>query len=301
VTTDWDDLRYFLASSRAGTFAEAARALKVSSPTVGRRLKALEQRLRLQLFRKGENRLQLTDHGLAILAVAEEMERTSFELARLAERQSLATEKPVRITAVAPVALFLTRHFDELYASSDQTAIEIVSTGRCLSLARNEAEIALRSSRALGSGNLLCRRIGRIAYALYASKEFIRNRKIRTLEEARRSTLIRYERTPNRRSQSNWLDRFVTESAATLRLNDFHLMREAVFRGAGIGLLPCCVADDEAGLVRLTAPPAELTENTYLLLHPNVRKIPSVRRAADALVELFDSSREKFLGVTTTH
>lgn len=46
---DWDDLRYALAVSRAGTLSAAAEALGVSHTTVGRRLRALEERLRATL------------------------------------------------------------------------------------------------------------------------------------------------------------------------------------------------------------------------------------------------------------
>ena len=40
---NWDDLRIFLAVTREGSLSAAARDLKVTQPTVGRRLKALEE------------------------------------------------------------------------------------------------------------------------------------------------------------------------------------------------------------------------------------------------------------------
>ena len=41
----WDDLRYALGLARAGTLSAAAESLGVSHTTVGRRLRALEERL----------------------------------------------------------------------------------------------------------------------------------------------------------------------------------------------------------------------------------------------------------------
>ena len=40
---DWDDLRFFLAVARAGSFTRAGEALRTTQTTVGRRLHALMQ------------------------------------------------------------------------------------------------------------------------------------------------------------------------------------------------------------------------------------------------------------------
>ena len=50
MTHNWDDLRIFLAVAREGNLSAAARTLRVTQPTVGRRLRALEQRLAARLF-----------------------------------------------------------------------------------------------------------------------------------------------------------------------------------------------------------------------------------------------------------
>ncbi|WP_257458032.1 helix-turn-helix domain-containing protein [Archangium lipolyticum] len=47
---DWEDLRVFVALARAGSLSAAARALKVSHATVGRRIAALEDTLGRTLF-----------------------------------------------------------------------------------------------------------------------------------------------------------------------------------------------------------------------------------------------------------
>ena len=49
---NWDDLRFFLAVSRAGTLSGAARSLGVTYSTVFRRLGAFEERLGVRLFER---------------------------------------------------------------------------------------------------------------------------------------------------------------------------------------------------------------------------------------------------------
>ena len=47
---NWDDLRFVLALSRAGSLARAAKLLKVDHTTVGRRIEAAEEALGVSLF-----------------------------------------------------------------------------------------------------------------------------------------------------------------------------------------------------------------------------------------------------------
>ncbi|MGH6618962.1 MAG: LysR family transcriptional regulator, partial [Alphaproteobacteria bacterium] len=42
---NWDDMRIFLAVARQGNLSAAARSLRVTQPTVGRRLRTLEETL----------------------------------------------------------------------------------------------------------------------------------------------------------------------------------------------------------------------------------------------------------------
>ena len=47
---NWDDLRFVLALSKAGSLARAAKELRVDHTTVGRRIEAVEADLGLRLF-----------------------------------------------------------------------------------------------------------------------------------------------------------------------------------------------------------------------------------------------------------
>ncbi|STW07404.1 LysR family transcriptional regulator [Klebsiella grimontii] len=70
---EWGDVRVFLAVLRQGSFGEAARSLGVSHPTVGRRIKALEDEAQQALFRRTREGLVLTDAGDRVLKLAEAM------------------------------------------------------------------------------------------------------------------------------------------------------------------------------------------------------------------------------------
>ena len=83
---DWDDLRIFLTISEQGNLSAASRALKVSQPTVGRRLKALEDNLGTVLFDRLPDGLALTTHGEQLIPLAQNMEQAANAVLELAEQ-----------------------------------------------------------------------------------------------------------------------------------------------------------------------------------------------------------------------
>jgi DNA-binding transcriptional LysR family regulator len=79
---EWDDLKHFLAVARCGSLTEAARGLKSSPATVGRRVAALEDQLGIRLFDRKLTGYSLTESGEAIRLKAEEMEQAVWSIER---------------------------------------------------------------------------------------------------------------------------------------------------------------------------------------------------------------------------
>src|SRR6478735_8960040 len=96
---NWDDLRFFLVVARQGTLSAAARELKVTQPTVGRRIAALERRLGARLFARSSSRFVLTASGTRALAFAERMEQDAMGAERQLQGHDEGIVGSVRITA----------------------------------------------------------------------------------------------------------------------------------------------------------------------------------------------------------
>ena len=79
---EWSDLKHFLAVARCGSLSEAARALKSSAATVGRRIAALEAQLGVRLFDRRVTGYSLTESGEAIRLNAEQVEQAVFSIER---------------------------------------------------------------------------------------------------------------------------------------------------------------------------------------------------------------------------
>jgi DNA-binding transcriptional LysR family regulator len=277
--------------ARAGSLAGAAAALRLSEATVGRHLAALEASLGLRLFNRLANRLRLTPQGEQLLGPASAMEDRVAEIVRAAQVAAAAPSTPVRITSTGSVALFLLRHLAELKAAARPAPLELIVTRDALDLAGNTAEIALRMRRPPERGQLVVRRLGRVAFSLFGRPECIAGRKAHELD------LIGLREDENSR-QGRWLRSFAPGLRPALRLSDVRLRLDAALAGQGVALLPCFLGDRAAGLMRVLAPPAELEEDVFLLVHQDLAGLPRIRATMDALVRLFRAGEADLLGIT---
>ena len=165
---DWEDVRFFTALTRHGTLAQTARSLKVTHATVARRLANLEATLGRALFSRSANGFALNSEGAAVLAEAAQMEMAACALSEGREAQGTISGL-VRITIARVFADgFLAERLAPLHARHPQLEIEWVATSQNLSLARREAEIALRLARPV-SGEIAARRVMTLDYGFYAA------------------------------------------------------------------------------------------------------------------------------------
>ena len=96
---NWDDLRFVLALSKAGSLARAAKELKVDHTTVGRRIEAVEADLGLRLFTRTTTGYVLTAEAERLLPDIEQVEEAVHTLERVVYAQHDSIEGIVRITS----------------------------------------------------------------------------------------------------------------------------------------------------------------------------------------------------------
>jgi DNA-binding transcriptional LysR family regulator len=166
---EWSDLKVFLAIARAGTLGAAARALGQTQPTMGRRLRALEQAVGQALIQRTSDGFVLTAEGAAVLAHAERVEEEAIAFERRLAGQAGTLEGMLRISAsdwfgarvLAPIlADFIRVH--------PGIVVELVTDARLFSLARREADLVVRI-RPFDEPEVVQRRLTHVPYALYAA------------------------------------------------------------------------------------------------------------------------------------
>ena len=88
-------------------------------------------------------------------------------------------------------------------------------------------------------------------------------------------------------TQQKWLDQKLAKRAAAVRVNNAIVLHNAVRNGAGLGVLPCFAGDKDATLVRVTPPLPEIASTKHVIVHQDLRRVPSVRAVMDELIDLF--------------
>jgi DNA-binding transcriptional LysR family regulator len=93
--------------ARSGSLRDAARTLKTSAATVGRRIAELEAKLGARLFDRSQAGYLLTENGEAIRGKAEEVEEAVLSVEREALGRDRSAVGKVRLATVDDVAALI--------------------------------------------------------------------------------------------------------------------------------------------------------------------------------------------------
>lgn len=280
---DWDGLRVFLAVARGGRISVAARKLGVEHTTVSRRLAALEAAIGAPLFHRTAAGYLPTPLGQEILPTAENIERSAEGIALRARESTGRVSGRVRL-AVAPefASHWLVPHLPAFRARHPELDLQILVGTRQRDLSRGEAELAVQSPRPR-QGGLVAVRLGRTTTVLYASKNVARGGRMRIerAEDLHDVPLLAFTSHFQLLQGAAWFQPVLASARVVLETNSTHALLAAAHASLGVAVLPRFVGRTDDTLVAVSAPVAEL--DVWLVTHPEFRRDPRVRVAADFL------------------
>ena len=291
---DWDNLRVFLALAEEGNLTAAARRLRVSHPTVARRIRALEEELGSRLFDRLPDRFQPTEQALELLHDVKEMERASQSIDRRSAGLSGSHLGTVRISVDETMADFLGRHLARLRANHQCIEFEIAVAHTFANLSRREADLLIRD-RVPDLASLVGRKLGTFGYAVYAAAALAAGCD-RSPAALRDLPWVGFDDEHQYMPGQAWQAAFLGNRRPEVRTNNGVVLANAVRGGNGVGVLPCFIGDPDPALVRLTPVLAEASAEQWLLVHADLRNVPRVRIVMDALAELFRARRAEIEG-----
>ncbi|MGR6468713.1 LysR family transcriptional regulator [Rhizobium sp. PAMB 3182] len=274
---DWENLRIFALLARQGTLSAAGRAAGVEHATVARRVAALEAELGLKLVDRRGRHLSLTAEGQRIAALAERMEEGAIAIERAAvgDRSEIAGE----VVISAPPAYadrVLAEPFLRLRREHPQLSLTILGDKREASLARREADIAIRMTRPV-EGELTIMRIGEVSFSFYAARGYVGQ-----VPEAEWS-FISYDREMENAPQHRKLLEFAAGRSIGFRASTLDLQVRAVCGGAGIAILPDFMIEPGMPVEVVPTSLSPLNREVWLVVHPDIRHAPAIRAVIDAV------------------
>src|SRR5262249_48163481 len=248
MIADWDDLRGFLRPSRESTLTATARKLGVSHPTVARRVKSLEDRIGARLFDRLPDRFVLPGAGEQLLADARAMEQAAESIDRRSAGLTDAAQGTVRISAGEAMTAFLASHLPRLRRNLQCVEFELVASHMLANLSRREADLLIRE-QVPDLASIVTRRLGRVAYAIYANPDL-------AVPDAARETLRRlpwlgFDEEHDYMPGQSWVLALLEGGRPAVRVNNWLVLQEAARAGAGLALLPCYLGDGDPALRRV--------------------------------------------------
>jgi DNA-binding transcriptional LysR family regulator len=282
---DWEDIRYFVALARHGSLSGTARALRVNHATVARRVASLETKLGRALFDRRADGYALTAEGKAVLDEAQVMDEAALSVLR---RLDAGTELSglVRLTAARVLAEgFIIDRLGELHTRYPALDLELISDARVISLARRQADIALRLGLPKDS-DLIGRRVAKIAFGFYASPAY-RDQ----LAKGQEPELIGFDDESDFIFEAAWLARQFQATRFVFRTNSQTSQAAAARAGYGVALLPRYLAVNDPRLVKISLGQRLPERDVWLLVRRDLAKVPRIRAVADYLAAMFQRER----------
>jgi DNA-binding transcriptional LysR family regulator len=273
VAMEWSDVRVFLAVARSGTLGGAARSLHTSHPTVGRRLRALEQAIGHTLFQRTADGLVLTDEGHAILALAEQMEEGALAMERRLAGQEQNLEGSLRISSAdwfgAYVLPSILADFSKTYPKVE---VEILTGTRLFNLAQREADVAFRIVP-FDTADVVQRRLFRLEYGVYIAEAAADPR----YGDGAGFGLITHDTSTGHFPDIAWLAESFPNARPVLRSNNRNVQARMCRQGVGIAVLPRVVGNQIPGIRRLQLPTRPPPRDIWMGYHRDLRRLQRLR------------------------
>ncbi|WP_432278734.1 LysR family transcriptional regulator [Nocardia carnea] len=291
-----DDLLVLLAVGRSGRFVTAADELGINHTTISRRITALEQTLGGRVLTRVTGGWELTELGKEALAAAEAVESAVKSLAAGADGNR-TLEGVVRMSATdgfsayiaAPAAARVRRQHPDI-------SVEIVATTRRASRQRSGLDLEIvvgePQVRRATATHLADYRLG-----LYASRGYLRDHPApAAIDDLARHPLVYFIDSMLQVDDLDLASGFVPAMRESVTSTNVFVHVEATRAAAGLGLLPCFMADRHPDLVRVLADSVAVTLGYWLVARAETLRRPEVAAVVAALGTVIDDQRESLLG-----
>lgn len=278
---DWDDIRVFLAVYETCSFSGAARDLGLSQPTVGRRIKSLEEALNNRLFERLSEGLSPTESGVVLASKAFPMAEAAEVLNRQSALLSAETVGTVRISMNEQAGMLLSGHIAKIREALPGIELELITTHAEASLSRREADLLIRFCKPK-KGNLYAQKLTEMPFAVFSSVECDVS-PVKHEEELgawlwrKDHPWIGWDEEHSYQPDAAWMKATLKSVTPAIRISHAMMMQTLLQKNLGIGLLPSAAGDADPQLKRLTPDVPGLLNNLYLIVHGDLRFVPAIR------------------------
>ena len=293
-TPSADDLLVLLAVSRTSRYSSAAEDLGINHTTISRRIAALENTLGGRVLTRGAGGWELTQLGRGALTAAEAVEDA---LRALVSTDAGALEGVVRISATDGFSAYIAAPAAaRVQRSHPRVSVEIVAVTRRASQQRSglDIEIVVGQPQVHRAEAI---RLGDYRLGLYASRTYLQEHGMpQRPAELSAHPFIYFIDSMLHVDDLDLAPNFTPTMRQSVTSTNVFVHVEATRASAGIGLLPCFMADRHRDLNRIL-PDAIAVKLTYwLVARTEALRRPEVSAVVDAIRSVVDEQRSQLLG-----
>lgn len=296
ATPNPDDLLIFLAVARTGRFTTAAESLGLNHTTVSRRIAALEKALDGRLLARAVGGWELTELGERARTSAEGVE-SSVALLRGSDTEAQQLSGVVRMSATDGFSAYIAAPaVAALQRAHPQLRVEIVTVTRRALQHRSglDIEVVVGEPQVHRAESIL---LGHYNLGMYASRDYLQTHGTPTsIAELAEHPLVYFVDSMLQVDDLDAPRRLVPHMRESLSATNVFVHVEGTRAGAGIGFLPCFMADQHSDLVRLL--PTDFHERLpyWIVLRTESLRLPAVAALVRALRTQMESYAVALLG-----
>lgn len=278
-----DDLLILLTVSRAGRFITAAQMLGLNHTTVSRRIGMLEKALGGRLISRTVGGWELTELGISAIQAAENVEAA---IASLTEDPNMPRQLTgvVRMSATDGFSAYIAAPaVARLQREHPQLRVEIVTATRRALQHRSglDIEVVVGEPQVHRAEAF---ELGEYALGMYAARSYLTvHGTPATTHELVAHPLVYFIDSILQVDDLDAPRRLVPTMRDALTSTNVFVQVEATRAGAGIGFLPCFMADQHADLVRVMPETFNELLPYWMVLRTEALRQPAVAAVASAL------------------
>lgn len=297
ILGDWDDVRFFLAVARTGSYSAAANQLNTKQTTVGRRIQALEHRLGAKLFDRHRHGMEVTPAARGVLMQAESMMSNAASIERHLAGLDREMAGIVRVAATEGLAAnWLVPRLSELRRIHADIVVQVIVGDQVLDLATRQADLAIRYFRPT-SNQLVAARVGQFNMSIFAAPSYVEQYGLpQRLEDLSEHQIVDHTTLHSLPIMKAWSEVVERSATVVLRTNSSFAAIEAVKVGYGLSVFPDYVAK-ASNVIRVPID-LNITRDVWLVSHEETNKGARIRTVIDYVRERFRQDEREWFSLT---
>jgi len=293
----WDDLRLFLAVADLGGMRSAAKELRLSLPSLTRRMRQLEKETGTILFARSYRGSPLTQAGQEMRKEAEEILRRVQSIIRKGQSRASGVRATVKVGVTEGIGAFwLVPRLEVLRKRHPDVSVDLICQMQPLDVRALDADISLQFEKP-EDPDLKIVRIACIHIVMFASAGYIAERGM--IESKAEIPLHEYIEIVGPQMDNKALSRQVDtgdeRKFVNLRVNTPAAQFMAATFNCGVTALPVYARAISSQLMHV-AKDFSLSRDLWLVYNPWAAELGHVRAVIDWLRDSFNSAQFPWFG-----